>query len=102
LRFDDLRSDVGAQPVVRVGEVQRRQPFDALDPVGNRIDMNAQDPGGLLKAFVLVQVNGQGPDEIDLVPGTVVDLLGARACRRPALARQPRRRPGRPPGSPLR
>ena len=62
-----------AQPVVRVGEVQGRQLLDALDPIGDRVDMNAQDPGGLLEAFVLVQVNGQGPDEIDLVPGTVVD-----------------------------
>jgi hypothetical protein len=65
--------------VVRIGAIQRRQPFDALDPVGNRVGMNAQDPGGLLEAFVLVQVDGQGPGETDLVPGTVVvDTVLAR------------------------
>jgi hypothetical protein len=47
--------------------------FDALDSVGDRVDVDAQDPGRLLEAFVLAQVNGQGPDEADLVPGVVID-----------------------------
>ena len=62
-----------AQPVVRVGQVQRCQLFDALDSVGDRVDVDPQDPGGLLEAFVLVQVYGQGSDEADLVPGVVID-----------------------------
>src|ERR1700733_6258955 len=46
--------------MVRVGQVQRCQLFDALDSVGDRVDVDAQDPGRLLEAFALVQVNGQG------------------------------------------
>jgi hypothetical protein len=64
---------VRAQPVVRVGQVQRCQLFDALDPVGNRTDVDTQDPGGLLEAFMLVQVDGQRADQVDLVPGVIVD-----------------------------
>jgi hypothetical protein len=74
---------VRAQPVVRVGEVQGRQLLDALDPIGDRVDMNVQDPGGLLEAFALVQVNGQGPVDIVLICPDDPDamLRHTQACR---------------------
>jgi hypothetical protein len=64
---------VRAQPVVGIGEVQGRQPFDALDAVGDGVDVDAEYPGGLLEALVLVQVDRQSAEEVHLVPGVVVD-----------------------------
>src|SRR5260370_22966072 len=71
--LDDLGRDVCAEPVVGVSQVQGRQPFDALDPVGDGVDVYAEHPGGLLQALVLLQVDRQGPDQVHLVPGIVVD-----------------------------
>src|SRR5260370_30235304 len=44
-----------------------------MDAVGDGVDVDAEYPGGLLEALVLVQVDRQRADQVHLVPGVVVD-----------------------------